>query len=171
MCLSSIYTDEDMNRIVEELPEVAPGVVEVFKVVCVVNEQYHALNFHESFVSGMNYAKQPFVEAKCNTKYYAGFHFWSKMEDSTDTGRRMPFVSTSEGMLVDLALHKNIIATHIGVVSCIVKKEWFTAVGKCEYAGSVLVTSQAFFPAYPETEAKLEDFLAWLNEPVLEMAK
>jgi len=167
MCLLEVYSDEDMNAIIEELPEVAPGVVKIFKFVCVVNGKYHALNFQESFAGGINCAKQPFIKAECNTRYYAGFHFWSKMEYATDTGQTLPFIDSVN--IVNFLLFcrlqsKGISATHLGVISCFVKKDWITAAGKTNEEGDSLVASQAFFPAFPEVEAKPEDFLGWLKE-------
>lgn len=167
MCLSRVFTDEEMEQAIEELPEVAPGIVRLFKAVCVVDEKYHALNFQEFFKEGINYAKQPFIKADCNTKYYAGFHFWGKMEDSNNIDMLVPFVKYCHLTLVMIEINHGIFASQTGVISCLAKKEWFDTAGRTKRNKTALVTSQAFFPTYPETEAKMDDFLKWLekNDP------
>lgn len=61
-------------------------------------------------------------------------------------------------------------------IKCLVRKQDISAVGKNEIGYSYLgdrqwteyhltiIAEKAFFPTYPETEAKLGDFLAWQNE-------
>ena len=165
MCLREIYTDEDMNRIVEELPEVVPGVVEVWKATFEVNSGFQGgvETGHFRFAAGICTAEKVRLETDEGVGYFSGFHCF--------------FRRYAALRLCVSAKPYNF--SPIVLIKCYTKKEWITAVGQNYVAKrknkkttrTSLVASQAFFPTYPETEAKLEDFLAWENEPVLEMAK
>lgn len=158
MCLSEIYTDADMNRIVEELPEVALGVVEVWKVAEAIGGVYS--NWFFPPVQPINY--QPFSKADVSLKiknakgttYWAGFHFYPNPFGAQEFRQTLGGGSTT---------------CQPTLIKCLIKKDWITAAGKD--IGLALVTSQAFFPTYPETEARLEDFLAWLKENDTEYAE
>ena len=164
MCLEEVYTDEDMNRIVEELPEVAPGVVEVWKVAFTKSGCFKGgdVTGHFIFTDGLCTAQKIKLGAK-NATYFSGFHCFPRRY----TALRL-HVGAAQAFLFP--------RSEAAVIKCYLKKEWITATGDgCVSVNKkekpitrlALVASQAFFPTYPETEARLEDFLAWLkdNEP------
>jgi hypothetical protein len=151
VCLSEVYTDEDMNRIVEELPEVAPEVVEVWKIArnnSTIACAYRAPCEGKKYPTGHGGAEQkklPYLS------YYTGYHFCLSKSDANDW-------------------HNSPYPDYCHAIKCYILKEWITCAGKQRGLGvsyiavEVLVASQAFFPTYPETEAKLGDFLRWLKD-------
>ena len=145
MCLLEVYSDQDMNRIVEELPEVAPNIIRLHKIVEAPQGIAWA-NYHQDcsfcciYRSGINIARREHLSFP--PRYWTGFHFYLKK------------------FTIFPALE----------ITCLLRPEWITAVGK-DFGGVTFVASQAFFPTYPETEAKLEDFLAWLKENDKEYAE
>jgi hypothetical protein len=164
MCLSEVYSDEDMNKIVEGLPEVAPGVVEVWKVTAVettINgSQYRPIYDYKEhrYSFPFSIAQSRINSTYWGCKYWTGYHFFISKDDA------LAYLDSPHGKEHPVAR----------CIKCFVLKEWITTIGKdCRLnKNGVLVASQAFFPTYPETEAKLEDFLEWQreNEPVEELA-
>lgn len=151
MCLSEIYTDEDMNRIVEELPEVVPGVVVLQKIVQ-KEMGFFEVPFSNAYLrikqrqyeNGINIAEKNLLFAEASkAQYWSGFHFSQNVHFEQG---EFPLVWRSRI-----------------IISCLVKKDWLQVAGK-QWNRTWLVASQAFFPIYPDTEAKLEDFLAWQKE-------
>lgn len=156
MCLYEVYTDEDMNAIVKGLPEVAPGVVVGHKIVDVRKDGYYSWDW-----PSWNYKFAPRMAAATKTKirapqadYWSGFHFFLKINskiaknvDKPDIFRRGESISSAH-------------------ITCLVPKDSITAVGRENNIdrSKCIIASQAFFPTYPETEARLEDFLAWLKD-------
>ena len=158
MCLAEIYTDADMNRIVEELPEVAPGVVGVWKAAIVRPTAFEPIICrYQVFQNGTNFAKKTKIKNETNQAYYwTGYHFGQSKQGALNW--------YGKGFSIPTAIR------------CYVLKEWITSIGKqCGQWNSgiytTIVASQAFFPTYPETEARLEDFLNWLKENDLEWAE
>ena len=154
MCLEEVYSDEDMNHIIEGLPEVAPQVVEVFKVALVRSNAHtpiYSRTFKNELFSGIGSAKQCLIKDS-PVSYWSGYHCYinkNEAESWNDFQNR----------------HRN----PTEILTVLVKKEWITAIGSDSYSHKdlTLIASQAFFPTYPETEVKLGDFLIWLkkNEP------
>lgn len=127
MCLLKVYTDEDMNRIVEELPEVAPGVVEVWKAAETKEGAFCAIIALRDYIyqNGINIATQ----VKIYESYWSGYHFYSKRSACWGWAKNAKFLR------------------------CYIKKEWITAVGTLggqTYPEIAFVTSQAFSPLIPK---------------------
>ena len=157
MCLEEIYTDEDMNEIVRGLPEVAPGVVEVWKVACPGIQVFSPIVFYnQSYKSGINFARKKRIQIQHQKTYWTGYHFAKSKKTALNWYGNGPF-------------------PHIAI-RCYILKEWIASIGKQPGQWNqdihlTLVASQAFFPTYPETEAKLEGFLAWLKDNDKEYAE
>lgn len=159
MCLSEVYTDEDMNRIVKELPEVAPGVVRLCKLASVVKGKLcnyfwtpvaifpPKTQYDVGFNGAIVEKTSTFCKKPKQVYYYTGLHFLFKG-------------NPAQRFLIDY----NHWADKYIKISCLLKKEWISSVGRDRPLGTTLVASQAFFPTYPATEAKLSDFLRWLKD-------
>ena len=130
MCLSRVFTDEEMEEWLADKPE----VIEVIKPALVFDKQWSSPCGNGRYCGGLNIANKKMVGMV--SKYWSGYHFtfnetWAKRW------------------------------AHSKIITCLIKKEWITAIGPESYGeGTVainIVTSQAIFPHYPETEARLED--------------
>jgi hypothetical protein len=148
MCLAEVYSDEDMNRIVEGLPEVAPGVAEVWKAVEVEGDIYRPIYDYGShrYKPSISIAHREKIN-EILVSYWSGYHFFLTPEDALRYGKK-------RGCCMGL------------IIKCFITREMVTAVGRSWLGSSAcaVVVSQAFFPTYPATEAKLEDFLAYLEQ-------
>jgi hypothetical protein len=140
MCLSRVFTDEEMEEWLADKPE----VIEVWKVATPLPFASGFAGWVFSFEDDMYKSGLDNADTKIrcmaddNKKYYVGFHFFVEY--------------------CDLGFYKNFCAYKI--IKCYVKKEWITAIGTYDWCGREvlnLVASQAVFPHYPETEARLED--------------
>ncbi|MHC4694626.1 MAG: hypothetical protein ACYS67_17945 [Planctomycetota bacterium] len=148
MCLSRIFTYEEMEEWLADKPE----VIEVWKLVREVScEAYIAPAFGIVYEDGLNSVDKALIQVPNKFKYYAGFHFFTK-----------PLKRYFE---------PEIYRMYYTQIKCLVKKEWITAIGieHWEDFQIAIVASQAIFPHYPETEARLEDVDCYPEEtgPVL----
>jgi hypothetical protein len=135
MCLARVYTDEEMEEWLADKPE----VIEVWKVAKVSCGAYMApIRGRNVYESGLNIVEKEIIHALNYSKYWAGFHFFSKPKRYI-------------GGKIDRKYYT--------CIKCLVKKEWITAIGIEHWKSTrlVIVASQAIFPHYPETEARLED--------------
>ena len=113
MCLSRVFTDEEMEEWLADKPE----VIEVGK--CVIRrrraECYSSMCWGGDLSSGFSHSRNnDFIIAECNTRYYAGFHFFADKEFTT-------------------ALEKECYS-YLNI-KCYVKKKWITAIGEEAWAG------------------------------------
>ena len=130
MCLSRVFTDEEMEEWLADKPE----VIEVEKWVTVSSGYgsfYDTCSFACRYESGLNQARCERPKETGGGKYWPYFHFWVKPPSWIESSTQR-------------------------IIKCIVKKEWITAIGEDGLRLSI-VASQAVFPHYPETEARLED--------------
>ena len=148
MCLSRVFTNEEMEEWLADKPE----VIEVWKLVKVASwGAYRAPVLGIVYKGGPNFVEKAFIRVRDNFKYYAGFHFFNK-----------PLKTFFDG---------KIYGKYYTWIQCLVKKEWITAIGieRGESIQIAIVASQAIFPHYPETEARYEDMDCYPEEtgPVL----
>lgn len=149
MCLAKVFSDDEMAEYLEAQPE----VIEVWKVAWALpNRKVYApcICFNESiesdvpFPSGIGIANNTRKISTLSQEYWSGYHSFAALEDAEYDKR------VSDRAFLN---QKNI------VVKCLIKKEWITTIGEENWSGSkiVIITSQAVFPHYPETEARWED--------------
>lgn len=153
MCLSVVYDDEKMAEAIEALPE----VVEVWKVV-----EMHSLTSAFACLFGLGHPRTDYkygfnkatVELvhTVRARYYSGFHFFAQKTDAASLLRHA----------IDYPWTPWYSGGGFCLIRCFIKTAWITAIGFD--MGRTIVAEKAFFPTYPETEAKLEDFLAWQKE-------
>lgn len=149
MCLARVFTDEEMDEWLEGQPE----VIEVFCIAIDDIDCYESLNYGEKYVGSLNHAaKTPIEEPKA--KYWSGYHSFPDL--SLIAPIRKSIKKHPRASFLD--------PRPVVLLKCLVRKEDITAVGmdKNPTPGHfdlhiVIVASQAIFPHYPETEARLED--------------
>jgi len=130
MCLSRVFTDEEMEEWLADKPEIM--VLE--KWVTVRNNCYASFFDECSFAcvykSGLNEAlpKQP--NNTSNGKYWPYYHFWYKAPNWIENKYQKK-------------------------IKCIIKKSWITAIGVA--LRPTIIAKYSVFPHYPETEARWED--------------
>lgn len=156
MCLSEIWTDEQMEEWLAGQGE----VIEVWKV------SETAKGIHSNWYSGVpcqNYSgyTEAFIDKKIETtsgfSYWAGFHFYIYKKDAKQF---LDFINQTKECFPQ---YRPV------VIKCFVKKEWITAIGKDKNRFCLcVVASQAIFPRYPETEARMEDMQPFIQEPIKE---
>lgn len=155
MCLSEVYDDEQMQEAIEALPEVAPGVVEVWKVVAKRDNFYVTPmpQWRIRIPNGIGIAPKKVLikDYKDTGQYWSGWHVFAT-EYSAKTMKK--------------AADPRPPPEQVRILKCLIKKDW---VGACGLAaidwdyntGLTFVVEKAFFPTFPSTEARLEDFLEW----------
>lgn len=142
MCLAKVWTDEEMNKWLEGQGE----VVEVWKAATIKNEQYHPCYPYRShrYQFPMSLARRELIR-EYGVRYWSGYHFFLNKEEAENYGKM-----ESDGQ----------------VIKCFVLKKWITAIGESGrtrlsksgfYYPITIVASQAVFPHFPDTEARLED--------------
>jgi len=140
MCLSIVWTDEEMEAWLADQPE----VIEVEKFVAVSTHKTHYVNLYRdcsfacSYASGLDRACPQWPNKAGLRKYWPNFHFYLPDNGST------PW-------------------SHCVKIKCLIKKDWVTAIGT-EYQDTVIVTSRAVFPHYPEVSARYEDIQPFLEK-------
>lgn len=151
MCLSEIWTDEEMESWLAEQPE----VIEVHKLIVKGEDDicYTGFGCRQESQAAFNKANSTEkIIADNKITYWSGFHFFTEEWDATriiTDGRER-------------------------VVKCFIKKDWITAMGIERWGNSdsvVIVASQAIFPHYPETSARPEDMQPFLKQEVPEPIK
>lgn len=144
MCLSEIWSDEEMNEWLAGQGE----VIEVWKTTGVREEGFSpacASVFRFLYGNGHQLDKEKRTIGYEKFRYWTGFHFFINKEDAEDCAKNLANKDVPETFLL-----------------CLVRKEWITSIGK-DHFGNTIIASQAIFPHYPETEARYEDI-----EPFLE---
>ena len=145
MCLERVFTDEEMDKRLEDQPE----IIEIGKSVKILEASYIPSTWSGSiYVGGLNQAKQEKIDLPNDEQYWSGFHYFLNYQQVENYVRMFAFLNEL-------------------LVKCLIKKEWITAVGISGYwlrdsSGEInkslcVVTSQAIFPHFPETEARYED--------------
>lgn len=146
MTMDIAYEPEKVAEIIGSLPEEAPGVVRVWKVVW---ERWRSARsgwvsrFYHSRLAG--YAEASSDLCKCTgmrVEYWAGFHAFK------DKGEAVAYWGY---------IRKE------AVISCLIDKDWITAIGK-QGTQTIIVSSAIFAPTYPERDVKLDDFLRWREQ-------
>lgn len=136
MCLHIIWTDEET----EEWLAGQPSLITAGKIVEKEEDAFSApwrTWTYGKYPSGCTQAK---LEKICtgDVLYWSGFHFYA----NGDKAACEYIPGSGENRIL---------------ITCLVKKEWITAVGKNGTGLISFVASQAIFPHYPETEARHED--------------
>lgn len=151
MCLSTVWTDSEMNEWLEGQGE----VIEAWKGVKVCKKSYCIYEFSpksgQPYPSGNGFAERTIIKTM-RSRYWSGYHWFVSLQDWESYFRNA---------------NKNTVQ-HI---KCLIHKDWVTAIGVDNFHGkkTILITSQAIFPHYPETEARYEDIEPFLEkkEPIL----
>ena len=120
MCLSIVYTKEEMAKYLKRRPD----VIKCYSGRFIRKKTYRPLCYHnrdEVSLAGINTAKATVTYHG----YIPHFHLWTTRQ----------------------AAKKTFLAFDI-ILTCLVKKEWITAIGKQD-GHTVIVSQKAIFPKYP----------------------